>query len=613
MPPLRTRLSRALAAAALFLAAVPASAAAPGSTWQGPTWQELLARDARVSFTRRSGNDARVELLSGELSSHERAAALMAMGCTEPQMVRDRPLLEAIAQAGDELERRAALLALGEFGEGAEAALLGQLEAEDLETRGCAMLGLLLCGRSSARERVQESASAGGEDGQLAARLLVQTIDPGTSQETSVGALYLRLRWDAARRYGLVDGHSWMSRVLAELVAEARFLDAVVMGTVAHASDLGVKDHILAQLLKTGGAAEMRAAALAMPDELAAMIEAGLWKPRGVLGWRLLLDEIDLWRTETESLGLLALAIEVPEVEVQALLLLARAGLPEPLIGLDLQWPELTPGDRRRTARAWALAEDRGALRWLTDFAEDPDPLVRAAILVARARLGDIDAHEALREVLVDPEHADFRVVLEATAEQGDAPLPRGYLEKLLPLLEGEELLLVSTALARGGAPAGRKALAAALEEGFPPGSAGAWCVRALAGRDAAAHLKLFRQHFPAEDDLELNIALALAIVEAQDDLALQFLRPALWSEPFDRSVLAALAITRVNGMHGLRDELKSAPIEASSRDLRRVGFAVGAWGGIKAVEFFQTKWGLLANDPVLQGAILGALGRRTH
>ena len=577
------------------------------------TWLALVRRDARVSFTRRSGHDARAELMAGELSLSERGAALMTIGCTEPQMVRVRPLLEAVAQEGEESERYAAILALGPFGVGTEAALLARLEDPDPLARGCALLALALSERHSSQERVQALAEAGGPDASLAEQLLVQAIDPETSRPNEPGRLYYQLRWEAARRYGLIDGQTWMTRMLRDLVTDQRFLDGVVLGTVADTSSLGVKDHLLTLLLERGGTAEMRAAVRCMPNELVALIQSGLWKPPGPAGWRLLMDEVDAARAEDTALALLAQAIEVPQVEVQALMLLARAGLPEPLIGLDEQWPELTPRDKRLAARAWALAGDGQAIPWLTKFQDDPDTGVRAAVLLARARLGDPEAHEELRDILADPEHPDRPVTLAAATEQADAPLVRGYLEDLLPEMEGGPRLLAATALARAGSSAGRRALAEELANGFPGGRLGVRCVWALAGRDPAAHLDLYKHHFPAEDDLELNIALAQAIALSQDDLALRFLRPALWSLPFDRSVLAALAITRVNGIHGLRDELNRAPLGIGTKDLRRVGFALGEWGGIQAVEFLQKKLGLLANDPVLQGAVLGALGRRTH
>jgi hypothetical protein len=118
---------------------------------------------------------------------------------------------------------------------------------------------------------------------------------------------------------------------------------------------------------------------------------------------------------------------------------------------------------------------------------------------------------------------------------------------------------------------------------------------------------------FPVERDLKLNVALASAIVRAQHNSAFVFLRKALWSGPFDRSVLAGQVIVQVGGIHTLRDELNRAPIGASITDLRRVGFALGAWGGLREVEFLKTKLGLRMGSPVLQGALLAALGRRTH
>jgi hypothetical protein len=68
-----------------------------------------------------------------------------------------------------------------------------------------------------------------------------------------------------------------------------------------------------------------------------------------------------------------------------------------------------------------------------------------------------------------------------------------------------------------------------------------------------------------------------------------------------------------VGGPGSLRDEVHRIPTSASSRDLRRLGFAIGEWGGLEAVEYLQDRENLQMRSPVLQGAILGALGRRTH
>ena len=67
----------------------------------------------------------------------------------------------------------------------------------------------------------------------------------------------------------------------------------------------------------------------------------------------------------------------------------------------------------------------------------------------------------------------------------------------------------------------------------------------------------------------------------------------------------------RARGIQGLHDELASAPTEARPEDLRRIGYALGQWGGLAAVEALARRRG--SGDPALQGAYLGALATRTH
>ncbi len=578
-----------------------------------PSWKSVVERDESISFTRRSGHDARSAIFSGDLGSSQLGAALLAIGCTEPQMVRERPLLESYAEVGTDQERRAALLALGEFGEGSEAALQKSLQADDATTRGCAMLGLLLTRRPSGRLQIERLASGTSADARLASELLVFHADALASRPNAVTELYLELRWQAAREYGLVDGSSWSMRAIKALIEDPRFIKSLVLRSISDSEVLGVKDHLLSLLIANGGNAELKAAATAMPDELAALIESGLWKPQGARSWRLLLDHIDEEGIEHRSLALLSLALEVPAVEIHALMLLSRVGLPEPLVDLELDWENLDARDRRLACEAWALAEDPEALRFLAEFEQDPNPGVRAAVMLAEARLGDIEAHSRMKLTLEDPSHEEYAATLEAAMDQSAAPLIRNYLEELLPDLEGLEHTRVARALAHSGVAKGRQALAMDLVNGFPSGKEGVLCVRALVGRDASAHIDLFRKHFPVEKDLALNIALARAIVEAQDDLGLRFLRPALWDSPFDLSMLAAQVIVSSHGLYGLRDELLRAPVEASEKDLRRVGFALGEWGGIQEVELLRRQLSLQPRSPALQGAILGALGRRTH
>jgi hypothetical protein len=86
-----------------------------------------------------------------------------------------------------------------------------------------------------------------------------------------------------------------------------------------------------------------------------------------------------------------------------------------------------------------------------------------------------------------------------------------------------------------------------------------------------------------------------------------------LWRGSHDISLLAAAQLVEVYGMHFLLDEVAAAPRDADDADLRRVGFAIGTWGGIDAVEQLSRARRNNTGDPALQGAVLGALGARTR
>jgi sugar phosphate isomerase/epimerase len=53
-------------------------------------------------------------------------------------------------------------------------------------------------------------------------------------------------------------------------------------------------------------------------------------------------------------------------------------------------------------------------------------------------------------------------------------------------------------------------------------------------------------------------------------------------------------------------------PPTARSEDIRRLGFALGTWGGLTAFDALQETIGSRPDDPALQGALLGALLART-
>jgi hypothetical protein len=131
-------------------------------------------------------------------------------------------------------------------------------------------------------------------------------------------------------------------------------------------------------------------------------------------------------------------------------------------------------------------------------------------------------------------------------------------------------------------------------------------------GRGAGlADIELLRELFPLGDEPEVDVELALALIAAREAAVLPLLRAAVWSEPWNRSVLAGALVLHHGGIEALRAEVARPPAGINDRDLRRVGFALGEWGG--AVEVDRLAGRVSAADPALQGALLGALSTRSR
>jgi hypothetical protein len=135
--------------------------------------------------------------------------------------------------------------------------------------------------------------------------------------------------------------------------------------------------------------------------------------------------------------------------------------------------------------------------------------------------------------------------------------------------------------------------------------------VQALVRISANAEISALFELFPLEDARAVNVELGLALCARREPRVLPLLRSALWQGPFVRSVLAGALIQHVAGIDALRLELERPPKGAKPADVRRVGFALGEWGGTGEVERLGRR--RTAADPALQGALLGALAARTH
>src|SRR5688572_3868617 len=106
-----------------------------------PDWTALVERDRRLGFGELTGREALETLARAELSVEQRATALFALGSSGSRGERER-LLRWLKQ-GHPLERRAAVLALGELGPGTTELLVEIARGTEADLAECALLALL--------------------------------------------------------------------------------------------------------------------------------------------------------------------------------------------------------------------------------------------------------------------------------------------------------------------------------------------------------------------------------------------------------------------------------------------------------------------------------------
>ncbi|MCY2961470.1 MAG: hypothetical protein NTY35_15010 [Planctomycetota bacterium] len=576
-------------------------------------WRGLLQRDKTVQFTARTPSEARAVLGAEGISAQRRAAALMALGCASAEGERGR--LETLARTGQGIERVASILALGEMNAGATALLLDIAGTETGLLRDAALLALLRDGRNAGRRRVEEIAADPSHPAALGARdLLVQAFDPAASRPTAAGSVLLRLRWEAAREFGLVEGQAWKVLAIRELSAAPDLLAEVVMGALPGLRRPGVADHLLNQVLHGRGTARLRAAVAVIPRELSDLVANDLWRPADVAEWRAILDEIDRRRVERLAVDLVRAAIEVPEVRWRAVELAGLAGEESsgPLLAVDPS--QLDAQGREQLAVALGAVPDAS---WLTRFAtlaQDPDPAVRAAFRVAALRHDQRKPTAEVEERATDPDHPEHRPTIRALLRVARDPRAGVVLESRFGESSGEEKVAIATGLCGVGRLAGRATVREALSSDPPPRGADAVeLVRALARNGSSEDVEVFRALFPRPDDRELDVELARALAEIGDSAVEPLLRSAIWNSEFDVSVLAVGLLFDHGGPFALLRELQDPPISAASSDLRRVGFAVGQWGGPAEYERLLRELRATSAHPAVQGAWLGALASRTR
>ncbi|MDZ4774858.1 MAG: hypothetical protein SGI72_17175 [Planctomycetota bacterium] len=577
-------------------------------------WRELIARDARLSFTARTSGEARAVVDSVTSTVERRSIAMIALGASGTLVERVR--LQRVARDGTDLERRAAILALGEMSASSSAELEEWVANAEPQYAECALLAMLRSDRRADRRRVEEIAADSTQRlAKEAGELLVFTLNPSTSRPTRAATLLLRLRFEAARRHGLVDGENWRLATIRGLASDTIFARDLVLFASSDLHVPTVRDHAFAVLDSATGRARLHAAVASIPRELADLAENDLWRPRDANDWRELLEEIDIARLERLTLPLVRAALDVPEVRYQAVALTSLAGDEDlsPLIGLDPT--KLDATERIFVCLAIGARDDPGWLERFAVLGADPDPRVRAAFQVASFRQKQRSAADVIAATLADPDSVGHAEMVEAMCAAVHDPAVAVALEDRFLDATDEEKTHIAATLCLEGRLVGRSRVRAALATEPPPeGPKAARLVRALRRNATAEDIGVFRSLFPSvKGDRALDMELALALLDRSEPDVFPIVRSALWAKDFDVSVLAGGVLSNVVGVHALVDELRVPPEDASSGDLRRIGFAIGEWGGVEVVHSLARELRWSSGHPALQGALLGALSTRTQ
>ncbi len=597
-----------VAGAILLLGTLPMGGAW-GQSGAAEAWQALVERDASVEFGRSSGLRAAEAYRGGGLSLVDRAAALFVIGHAGSSDELD--LLASVARDGAGPERLAAVLALGEFDLPQVGLLEGLLSDPDPRTREAAILALLRSGDEDAVAKLGPLVSAGGAVGARVAALARFASDRTQAEPSELGSFWLELRYRGARLFGLIDGRSWRVQELERLSNDAAFLDAVVLPLASEIGSPAVKDHLVALLLESPGPLVYEGCLRAIPSEFSLIVRNGIWLPETDRQWRELLAAIERSPVRLEVVDVLDRALGVATVRYDAALRLLEAGDRR---GWEVVSKVLVQDDAQARGEVASALGRSGDTEWMLELQrlrDDPSAEVRARAIVARVRLGELSAYESALATMAEPESKEELIALaQALVPEVDDVRVQALMEQALLRVDGRVAAELVAALAMQGRAAARATARALFEDGSQPGMT-ATLVRALGSFADEGDLVRLRSMFPVGSDPVLDLELGRALVRNRESRGLQLVRAAIWERGWHESVLAALLLADLEGLHTLHGELQSPPPRASRSDLRRLGYAIGLLGGIDEVDRLALRRN--SGDPALQGAYLGALASRTY
>lgn len=588
------------------------------------TGADYLARDSRIKFDKRSANFARLDLDDLRQGDFGRSTAIVALGASRSMRARSY-LLEETALGRLPRERAAATYGLGELGERgldapAMARLVELLDDPDPTVQQAALVGLVRTGSNSARREVAQIAGGTSELSAEARQVLAHHIDPrGTEPPPSYTKLY-QLRWGAGRTYGLIDGQVWGATLMTELASNKIFLEAFTLFLARDLDFSGAKDHMLEILIEGEGAPRIFEAAQLMPAELEMLVDSGVWQPQDLKEWRWLVLTIlneELYASFPQTL-LRSMSLENSPTRWIAAGLLYRE---------DRQFKEILdeglnsedPTTRAYAAYSAAAVELEDYLGKLKEMCDDPHPWVQANAIAGLIRMGSQTGAERANDLLaLAPEDRPKQLstlLFEVLEREAPDPEVMQFVETVARSLEGADRAAADALLLIHGGLIDSTVLRRELPLINPIMPEARRGVRGLARNSNSEDIKLLARMFPREAAPGINVELAVALAKATHRGPEPLLAAAVWKLPFHQSVLAAGCVRATYGEATLLDWVVKPPAGVETEDIRRLGWAIGEWGGVPAVQALQRRLGTTsgAEIPALQGAILGAYSARTR
>ena len=381
-----------------------------------------------------------------------------------------------------------------------------------------------------------------------------------------------------------------------------------------------MKDHLLEILMNGDGLMRVGTAVEMMPVQLEQLIDAGVWRPSSTAEWNWFARtalERELHPFLKRSFAV-AVESNVPSVlPAAAAVLFERDTRFEDVLIEALESDDAT----RRADAAFVV----GAVE-LTDFRprleglmSDEDAWVRANAIGALIRMGvrsaAIEATELLGLPLDErpPDVAEYLFEVLARAAPDRQVLE--FLETLTDYLSGLDRAAADSILLVHDVVRPNEAVREQLPRLNVASPLAARCAQGLARQPRAEDLRLLAQMFPRQQAPALNLELATGLAIAGHRAPRELLEAAVWTLPFDESVLAAGVVHRVYGLETLLTWISDPPVSATPADVRRLGFAIGAFGGLSAVERLKRELGTRGGTerPAVQGAVFGALCARTR